>query len=198
MTDIKTKTKVRVQSPIRRLAENKKAIIAFGLIAVMALMWGRILLKKSPTQAAAASPAQPIAAEQPVPKVKITFQELPRIKGRNDILTRDMFAGSKWEGMGAAANGARQSNEITNGHEQTSDTIKTIGKELKLEALSSGKNPQAYISGVLVSPKGILTLRHEGEKYEFKVVAMNESGVVLECNGTQVKLSMARPADSAD
>ena len=73
-----------------------------------------------------------------------------------------------------------------------------IGKELRLDAILSGKNPQAYVSGMLVSPGGRLAVKHEGEKYEFKVVAINENEVVLECKGVQVKLSMVRPTDSAN
>jgi len=182
-------------------AEKKKIIIAAVLIGIMAIMWVRVLAKKKDSSAGVIPLAlQTAAAEEAPPKVQVVYVELPQVKGRNDTLTRDIFSGSKWEGLGAEANGAKQPNErIKSGHEKLSDTItEMIGKELRLDAILSGKNPQAYVGGLLVSPGGKLTVKHEGEKYEFKAVEMNENEVVLECKGVQVKLSMTRPSDSAN
>ena len=92
------------------MAEKKKIAIAALLIGVMAVMWGRILLKKPDAfrPARLRLAIQTAAAEEMPPKVKMTYVELPQVKGRNDMLTRDIFAGSRWEGLGAEANGARQ------------------------------------------------------------------------------------------
>ena len=191
----------RNQAISRLTAEKKKVVIAVLLIGIMAIMWVRVLAKKNGSPAGEIPLAiQAASAEEVLPKVQVTYVELPQIKGRNDMLTRDIFSGSKWEGLGAEANGAKQPNEkIKSGHEKLSDTItEMIGKELRLDAISSGKNPQAYVGGMLVSPGGKLTVKHEGEKYEFKAVMMNENEVVLECKGIQVKLSMTRPSDSAN
>jgi hypothetical protein len=182
-------------------AEKKKIVIAAALIGIMAIMWVRVLAKKSESPAGTVPLATQTAAAEEMPaKIQITYVELPQIKGRNDMLTRDIFSGSKWEGLGAEANGAQRPKErIKSGNEKLSDTItEMIGKELKLEAILSGKNPQAYVGGMLVSPGGKLTVKHEGEKYEFKAVEMNDNEVVLECKGVQVKLSMTRPSDSAN
>lgn len=190
----------RNQTLARLMAEKKKIVIAVVLISVMAIMWVRVLAKKN-TASAVVTPFAPqaAAAEEIQPKIKLTYITLPYVTGRNDMLSRDIFAGSKWEGFGAAANGARQSKEIIkSGHEQVSDTIEKIGKELKLDAIFSGKNPQASVSGMLVSPGGKLTVKYEGEKYEFNAVMMSENAVVLECKGVQVKLNMVRPTDSVN
>jgi hypothetical protein len=89
--------------------------------------------------------------------------------------------------------------KVKGSNEQLNDIVNEMnGKELRLEAIFSGKNPQALVSGVLVSPGGRLAVKHEGEKYEFKAVAINENEVVLVCKGVQVKLSMVRPTDSAN
>jgi hypothetical protein len=187
---------------LKRLgAEKKKIAIAAMLIGVMGFMWMRILVKKQDAPVGGASLAiQTAAAEEMQPKVKITYVELPQVKGRNDILSRDIFSGSRWEGLGAAANGSRQiTTKVKDGNEPLSDIVnEMIGKELRLEAIFSGKNPQALVSGVLVSPGGRLAVNHEGEKYEFKALAINENEVVLVCKGVQVKLSMVRPTDSAN
>jgi hypothetical protein len=185
---------------LRRLkAEKKKAAIATLLIAIMAIMWIRLLTKKSDAGSGAMLAVQAATAQETQPKSKFTFIELPHVKGRNDILTRDIFAASKWEGLGAQANGERTSaQKPRSDHEQLDYTIEMIGKELKLEAIFSGKNPQASVCGTLVAPGGGLVVKHEGEKHEFKVVTISENEVVLECKGVRVKLSMARPTDSAN
>jgi hypothetical protein len=191
----------RNQAISQLTAEKKKIIIAVLLVGIMAIMWVRVLAKKNGSSAGQTPLAiQAAVAEEAAPKIQVTYVELPQVKGRNDTLTRDIFSGSRWEGLGAVANGAKQPNEkIKSGHEKLSDTItEMIGKELKLDAILSGKNPQAYVGGMLVSPGGKLTVNHEGEKYEFKAVAMNENEVVLECKGVQVRLSMTRPSDSAN
>ena len=183
------------------MAEKKKIVIAVTLIGIMAIMWVRVLAKKNGSSVGENPLAiQAAAAEEVSPKVQITYVELPQVKGRNDMLTRDIFSGSTWEGLGAEANGARKPNErIKSGNEKLSDMItEMIGKELRLDAILSGKNPQAYVGGTLVSPGGKLIVKHEGENYEFKAVTMNENEVVLECKGVQVKLSMVRPTDSAN
>jgi hypothetical protein len=191
-----------VNQTLRRLgAEKKKIAIAALLVGVMGIMWMRILVKKQDPSAGGASLAiQTAAAEEIPPKIKITYVELPQVKGRNDVLSRDIFAGSRWEGLGAEANGARQMTaKVKGSNEQLNDIVNEMnGKELRLEAIFSGKNPQALVSGVLVSPGGRLAVKHEGEKYEFKAVAINENEVVLVCKGVQVKLSMVRPTDSAN
>jgi hypothetical protein len=181
--------------------EKKKIAVAALLISIMAVMWAHILTKKTESPVGGTSIAlKTVAAEEIRPKIKMTYVELPKVKGRNDVLSRDMFAGSRWEGLGAEANGSQRAiAKVKNDNEKLSDTInEMVGKELKLEAIFSGKNPQASVGGVLVSPGGKLAVNHEGEKYEFKALAINENEVILECKGVQVKLSMGRPTDSAN
>jgi hypothetical protein len=172
-------------------AEKKKVVIAAALICVMAILWVRILAKKKDSSLSpAALAAQTAAVEETTPRIKVTYVELPQVKGRNDVLTRDVFASGKWEGMGAAANGATQFKSTKQGdNKPLNNTIETIGKELKLEAIFSGKNPQASVCGTLISPGGKLTVNYEGEQYEFKVVAIEEKTVVLECKGVLIKLT---------
>jgi hypothetical protein len=195
------KKKTNQSKPIMRLtAERKKAAVALLLIAVMVLMWARLLIKKNTASAQNSVLApQTTSAEILRPRMKITYIELPRIKGRNDTLSRDVFASNKWEGAGASPNGiikVRQKHK--NANEDLKNTIETIGKELKLEAIFSGTNPQASVGGMLVLPQSKLTVKYEGEQYEFKALAINDNEVVLECKGVQVKLTMNRPNESAN
>lgn len=185
--------------PMKLTAERKKMAAASVLIGVMVLMWARVLLKNNQVSAETLIvPAQTAASEVIKPKIKLNYIELPRIKGRNDVLSRDIFAGKKWETMGAAANGIAKFKHNENANEDLENTIEMIGKELKLEAVFSGKNPQASVSGTLVSLQSKLTVKYEGDQYEFKAVAINDNEVVLECKGIQVKLSMIKPNESAN
>ena len=68
-------------------AEKKKTIIALGLIAVMVFMWVRVLGKKTAASAQASPRLPEAAANQPNSQSKMSFIELPKIQGRNDILT---------------------------------------------------------------------------------------------------------------
>ena len=182
-------------------AQRKKVLIATVLIGVMVIMWARVLTRKNAAQAGDyAARAQATAAEAAKPKTKLTYVELPFVKGRNDVLARDIFNRAYLDGSGGGSRHAEQNREVIkrSANEQLSNRIETIGKEFRLEAIISGKNPQAYISGTLVSRGGKLTVNYEGEQYEFKAVAISENEVVLECKGVQLKLILTRPVESAN
>jgi hypothetical protein len=77
-------------------AEKKKAIIAVCLIAVMVFMCVRVAGRKVPQRAKAAVTAQEVTESQANSELKISFIELPKVEGRNDVLTRDFFAVDNW------------------------------------------------------------------------------------------------------
>ena len=130
---------------------KKKNGRSFSVIGVMVLMWARVLLKNNQVSAETLIvPAQTAASEVIKPKIKLNYIELPRIKGRNDVMSRDIFAGKKWETMGAAANGIAKFKHNENANEDLENTIEMIGKELKLEADFLGQKSagisQRYVS----------------------------------------------------
>ena len=74
-------------------AEKKKTITAICLIAVMAFMWVRVLGGKTGDEAQAALTNATAANKQSNSEpLKITYIDLPVVKGRNDVLNRDFFA----------------------------------------------------------------------------------------------------------
>jgi hypothetical protein len=84
----------------RLAAEKKKTVLALCLIALMAFMWVRVLGRKTPAAADAASVAQRRGATaQTDSQIKISFIELPKVTGRNDIMTRDFFDPVGWRGF---------------------------------------------------------------------------------------------------
>ena len=79
------------------MAEKKKVVVASCLIAVMAIMWVRVLTKQAPQAAEAALTTEKLneigSSNQ---ELKVSFIELPQVAGRNDVITRDFFASDDW------------------------------------------------------------------------------------------------------
>lgn len=176
---------------------DKKKVVALSLIAIMILMWIRVFSNKKDAQAANTAILSRSAVMQMepsgTPRVKVSYVELPQMEGRNDRLSRDMFSIANWD----AFRGTKSSEPLRKiANESVSERIIRIGKELKLEAISSSKNPQAYISGVLASKGQKLIRKYEGENYEFEVAAINKSEVILRCKDVEVKLILEKSLET--
>ena len=82
----------------RLTEEKKKSVTALCLIAVMAFMWIRVLTKKTPEGAEAAPVTEQSSTENTSDqKYRVSFVELPKIAGRNDVIVRDFFASDGWQ-----------------------------------------------------------------------------------------------------
>jgi len=78
-------------------ADKKKTVVASCLIAVMSIMWVRVLTKQAPETAEAALVIEQLNAEGTSDqKLNVSFIELPKVAGRNDVVTRDFFASKGW------------------------------------------------------------------------------------------------------
>ncbi len=87
-------------------AEKKKAGIALCLIAVMAVMWVKVLTNKGPQSAQAAPTlAQTEVEEQIKDAMKITYLNLPIVPGRDDLISRDFFASAGGPGLTSGETG---------------------------------------------------------------------------------------------
>ena len=90
------KKKRTVRSTNRTLnylaAGGKKTVLAIGLVAIMAIMWFRVLTGGKPQSAAASDPLRN-AQEQDQSPVQVRFYNLPIIPGRNDRIK--IFSPSK-------------------------------------------------------------------------------------------------------
>ena len=157
----------------RLAAEKKKTVTALCLIALLIFMWVRVLGKKTPVTAAASQRKENV--DQDVlgsnVELKISFIELPKVPGRNDVLTRDFFAADGWRNF--IGNEKNPGNEVSvkGGIEED---VKRAAKLLKLEAIVIGSdgNPQAFINGKLLSVGDKLIVRDGADKYEYEVVGI--------------------------
>ena len=179
----------------RLAAEKKKTICASCLIAVMVFMWARVLTGRAPQSAEAALMARKAADVQSNsgPLLKISFIELPKVKGRNDVLTRDFFASCRWQDF--TGGGARGVNVVSgNGSEEVA---RQVAEKLKLEAIGLGENAQAFINDKLLSVGDKLLILDGGDTYECEVTGIEETKVFIRCGRIEITLKLAQEIENS-
>ena len=190
----------RTNRPFSRLAaEKKKAVIALCLIGVMVFMWVRVLGGKTPQTAKAAVTARD--TRQPNSELKISFIELPKVKGRNDVLAGDFFAADHWRGFMRDGEGENLTSieEVSvvskNGSEEV---IRRVAEKLKLEAIGLGKNPQAFINDKLLSAGDKLLVRDKVDVYECEVIEIGENRVFIRCGEAKITLRLTQDIEATN
>jgi hypothetical protein len=173
-------------------AEKKKAVTASCLIVLMAFMWVRVLTKKAPEASEAAQITDQLNFEDTTnQELNVSFIDLPRVAGRNDVITRDFFASDGWRhfGSGKERNLAviEEVNVVSgNGNEEV---IRKVAEKLKLEAIVVlGRNPRAYVNNKVVSVGDKVLIRDGIDKYECEVIEIEENKVVIKCREAKVTL----------
>ena len=180
-------------------AEKKKAVAASCLVAVMAVMWVRVLTKQTPEAAEAAITTDQFNAEDsPDQMLKVSFIELPQVEGRNDVITRDFFASGGWRHFeGEKERNLTVIEEVNivskNGNEEV---IKKVAEKLKLEAIVVlGNNPRAFINNKVISVGDKLLIRDGIDTYECEVIEIKENMVVIKCKEAEVMLKLTQVSD---
>jgi len=166
-------------------AEKKKTACALGLITVMLFMWAKAFWKKGPQSAEAAPMNRSGAVGKAEPQLKISFIELPKIAGRNDVLTRDFFVIDS-----AVLGGAREVNVVSKGGNE--EVVRQIAEKLKLEAIVTGSVPQAFINDKLLSVGDKLLVGSADESYECEVAAVEEDRVFIRCREAEITLKLTQ------
>ena len=180
----------------RLAAEKKKGIFVLCLIAVMGFMWVRVLLRKTPPSAEASARRQetrPNTAGSNS-QLKISFVELPKVAGRNDVLTKDFFAANNWQGFidgkGENSGGNQEVSVVSkNGDEEK---VRRFAEILKLEAIGLGKNPRVLINDKLLSVGDKLLVADGADTYEFEVVGIEEKKVSIRCSEAEITLRLTQ------
>lgn len=183
----------------RLAAEKKKTVTALCLIALMVFMWARVLGKKTPAIAAALGQENVVLGSNL--ELNISFIELPKVAGRNDVLTRDFFAADGWQdfvrdGEGSNVAGTEEVSVVSkDGNEQV---VRRVAEKLKLEAIGLDGNPQAFINGKLLSVGDKLLVRDGGNTYECEVVGIEENVVLIKCGDAEITLKVTKAIEVAD
>ena len=173
-------------------AEKKKTVTALCLIGVMAVLWIRVLGKKAPESAGADIAAEPVKNEVPSdPEFKISFLELPKVAGRNDVINRDFFDSENWRHFIEGQRKRRGFEEVkilsSNGNEEV---IRILKEKLKLEAILVSDNPQAFVNGDLIEVGDKMLIGDGVEAFECEVVTIEENTVVMKCREAKIILKL--------
>jgi len=182
----------------RLAAEKKKTVIAVCLIALMVFMWARVLAKKTPQSAEAAAMAQD--AGQSNSELKISFIELPKIKGRHDVLATDFFAANDWRNFtrdaeGKNLTGVREVSVVSG--DDSEEVVRRVAQKLKLEAIGLGKNPRAFINNKLLSVGDKLLISEGADMYECEVVEIEEHAVFIRCGEAEITLKLTQTIENS-
>ena len=181
--------------------EKKKAVIALCLITIMAFMWIRVLGGKTPQAAEAEPTGREVTGEQSNSKLKISFIELPNVKGRNDVLNRDFFTVNSWQeflrdGQGRRLGDIEEVNVVSrNGSEEIA---RRIAEKLKLEAIELGENPLCFINNKLLSVGDKLLVRDGVNAYECEVIGIEETEVFIRYADSEIRLKLTQAIEIAD
>ena len=185
-------------------ASRPKVIIAVVLITIMALMWVRVLVRSKSDAKAAQTESALVNAhsdkQNKQPKIKLSYIELPVVKGRNDSLTRDIFRAQNWKAFSSVTDPDPATGENTGEGPDKYDIYKTrirqIAKTMTLDLISIGRNgrgSQALIENKLVSVGSKLAVKYNKQTYEFVVTKIKQNEVVLEWENFSITLTMAQP-----
>jgi hypothetical protein len=178
----------------RLAAGKKKTVITVCLITLMVFMWVRVLGRKWPQSANAAVMAQEVTDGQTKPELKISFIELPKVEGRNDVLARDFFAVGSWRDFMRGGEGKSGDIEEVSvvSRKGGEETARRIAGKLKLEAIVLGKNPLAIINDMRLSVGDKLFVRDETSTYECEVAEIKEDAVSIRCGETEITLRLTQ------
>ncbi len=179
-------------------AEKKKTMLAVSLIALMAFMWVRVFVKKTPAAEGAVVSGQTDQANSSNPTLKISFIELPEVVGRNDVITRNFFASNGWHNFnGHGKNVVRIEEVNVVPGDVMEKVIKKVVQKLKLEAIWIGENPKAYINDKVLSVEDTLLVSDGVDKYECEIVAIEDNTVVIRCGKAEVKLKLTQVIENS-
>jgi hypothetical protein len=190
-------------SPTRRIwdrlaADRKKTTFAVALLAVMAVMWVRVLTGQRPDVAGAETgPAQEQPAAHKAPR-DIRYLKLPNVPGRNDYINRDFFAARDWECFRQGSPSPRKSpgtEAVTASVDRGREMVARVAKKLELTAVMRDGNPRAFINDELLRVGDRLLVRDGPDLCEFEVLRINNDSVLLRCKGTQLTLKLTQHLD---
>ncbi len=177
----------------RLAAEKKKSVTALCLIAVMAFMWIRVLARKAPEGAEAQSMTEQSNVEgRPNPGLKVSFIELAKVAGRNDVIARDFFASDGWRHFvgGQGRNLISEVNIVS--RDGNEEVIRKVAEKLNLEAIFLSKNPRAFINDKVLSAGDTVLIGDGVDTYECEVVEIRENTVVMKCREAEITLKLTQ------
>jgi len=179
--------------------EKKKAGIALCLIAIMAVMWVRVLSRKGPESSEASPEIEVAEVNSDLDSViNVTYVDLPEVSGRTDMISRDFFATAGWEdywsndGAGTVLDVQDVSGAQT---KRTKQIVDIMRAHVQLEVIDIGQKHQAFINGKLMSKGDKLVISDGNEMYECEVVEIEKNAVLIRCKDAEIVLKLIEPVE---
>lgn len=164
------------------VAQKKKGAIAAALILLMIFMWVKLLANKGPKQVHATVTSS--GPNEAVQKLKVKFIELPFVQGRHDVLARDYFS------MDGQFFGRADASIVST--DSAVDGVREVAQALRLDAISTGTQPEAFINDKLVKEGD--TILVEGSKtYECEIVSIEQNVVLVKYDEAEIELKLKQP-----
>ena len=178
-------------------ADRKKTVMAVVLVAIMGVMWFRVLTQRKPGAAGAATD-DALTQGQSEPQINVRFHELPYIPGRNDRIGRDFFSVREWDGFPGDSDQESTSTDpevhVTT-TDPTQEVVARVAQGLTVEAVLWSEDPKAFINDQLFQVGDSITLEDSAESYEFEVVRIEANAVLVRCRERQLTLKLAQSND---
>lgn len=178
----------------RLSVEKKKTVTTTCLVIVMIVMWVRVLTKNAPEVVEAVSPTSVASVESPSDAAaNVSFVRLPKVPGRNDVITRDFFAADGWRHFGGGRRKFADIEEVNvstqNGSEEV---IRKVAEKLRLEAIVLSKKPLTCINNKVLYIGDRMLINDGKDTYECEVVAIEENTVVIKCREAEITLKLVQ------
>jgi len=174
--------------------EKKKAGIALCLVAIMAVMWARVLIKEGPVASEASPGIEATDVNSDLDAViNVTHVDLPEVQGRNDLISRDFFASAGWEDFRSndGASAVVDVEDISTAKTDNSKKIAEIVKQhVSLEVIDMGDRALAFINGKLMSGGDKLVVTDGNKMYECEVVEIKKNTVLIRCKDAEIVLKL--------
>ncbi|MHC4619789.1 MAG: hypothetical protein ACYTEQ_18740 [Planctomycetota bacterium] len=172
--------------------EKKKTVVALCLISVMGLMWVRVLLRQGPDSAEAALlGAKPGLGKAAAPTIQVSFIELPKVEGRNDVLSGDFFDSDDWRNFIGGGKGNVEKVSVIS-KDGSEEVTRRLANRLRLQAIWLDRNPQAFINDRLLSVGDKINVREGNKTYECEVAGIEENTVLIRCREAEITLKLYR------
>lgn len=173
----------------RLAAEKYKVAVTVCLICLMGIMWIRVLGGKGPQTSEATPDTMGREQGQQEEKTKFSVVELPKIEGRNDMLTHDVFS--------IDAMNLKKKGELSLQAEMPMTETMQLSRELKLQMIGLGGRPEALINDKLVYEGDTIVVGNGVSRYECKVVKIESDKVTIKWNEAEITLKLGGGVESS-
>ena len=183
---------------------SPKVMAMTVLLVVMAILWGRVLLKGAGGPAAANAQdqeyIQDTISDMASKAVEIEAVELPMLPGRNDRVSNNLFSSENWTAFelnhnqddskgGVKVDGTGHATELTH-----RSRLERIAGRLKLEAVicdAQNRPFQAFVDDKILSVGSTLTVQEGPDQYVLMLEEISKKEVSFSWNEMSVVLKMA-------